>query len=137
MMLLLGYSRVHLGAHFPVDVLSGWAVGAVLLLAYLRWREPVAAWAARAPAGRVLGATFAVSLGLIAVGALVRSTYSGWSLPSAWVGAGEAGIEGGATGLSTVVTPAAALFGMAVGVLLVHRRGGFDTAGPGSGRCVS
>lgn len=130
LMLLLGVSRVFLGAHFPVDTLTGWAVGAVLLLAYIRWREPVADWAARAPVGRVLSVAFAVSLGLIAAGVLVRTSFTGWSMPAAWVGAGEAGIEGGATGLSTVVTPTAALFGMAVGVLLAHRRGGFDTAGP-------
>ena len=130
LMLLLGVSRIHLGAHFPVDTVTGWAVGAVLLLAYLRWREPVARWAARAPAGRVLAVVFSVSLALIAAGALVRTSFTRWSMPSAWVGAGEAGIEGGATGLSTVVTPSAALFGLAVGVLLVHHRGGFDTGGP-------
>lgn len=130
LMLLLGYSRVHLGAHFAVDVLMGWAVGAVLLFAYIRWREPVANWASRAPAWRVLVVTFVVSVGLMAAGALIRISLRGWSVPPAWVGARDVGLEGGAIALSTVVTPTAALFGMAVGALLLHGRGGFDTAGP-------
>lgn len=46
-MLLMGFSRVYLGVHFPSDVLAGWALGALTLWAALRWREPVEAWLAR------------------------------------------------------------------------------------------
>lgn len=130
LMLLLGWSRIHLGAHFPVDTVTGWAVGVVLLGAYLRRREPVAAWLTRLGPAATLGVAFASSLVLIGVGAVVRTSYAGWSTPAAWIGAGESGLEGGATGLSTVVTPAAALFGLAAGAVVLHGRGGFDTAGP-------
>jgi len=41
--LLVGFSRVFLGAHFPTDVLGGWLVGAVLLCAYFVFGDRVEA----------------------------------------------------------------------------------------------
>lgn len=43
--LLIGFSRVYLGVHFPSDVVVGWALGAALALAYARWFKPVVDWA--------------------------------------------------------------------------------------------
>lgn len=124
LMVLLGVSRIHLGAHFPVDTATGWAVGAALLAGYLRWREPVAAWSRREPLARVVLVVLAVSLGIVAAGAVAATGYADWTPPAAWTGPGEA-----ATGLSDVVTPAAALTGLVLGLALLSRRGGFDDSG--------
>lgn len=44
LIILIGLSRLVLGVHFPQDVIGGWLIGAILLLAYA-WAEPrVAGW---------------------------------------------------------------------------------------------
>jgi glycerophosphoryl diester phosphodiesterase/membrane-associated phospholipid phosphatase len=129
LILALGWSRIHLGAHFPEDLLVGWAVGGLLLVGFIRLADPVTRWlAARSPA-QIVGLAFGASLALIATAAVVRLGVTGWEFPSAWIGAGEEGLEEGATGLGDAVTRASALFGLVVGVVLVRLTGGFESAG--------
>ena len=47
MVFFIGFSRVHLGVHFPTDVLGGWLLGGILAKAYLRWSDPAIDWARR------------------------------------------------------------------------------------------
>ena len=45
--LLIGFSRLVLGMHFPHDVLAGWLIGGVLLWTFARLWHPVSAWLGR------------------------------------------------------------------------------------------
>ena len=67
LMVLIGFSRVYLGVHFPTDVLGGWALGAVLLMAYLALEPRVEAWLKKASLGAQLAGIAIVSLVLLLV----------------------------------------------------------------------
>lgn len=48
LMVLIGFSRIYLGVHFPTDVLGGWAIGVVILLCAVALGPRIEAWLKRA-----------------------------------------------------------------------------------------
>lgn len=127
LMVLLGLSRLALGVHFPVDTLVGWAVGALLLAAYLRWQAPAAARILVMAPRRQLWLGFGVSMALVLLAVAVRVAFVDWQLPAAWIGVDPTHHP---MQVSAVVTPAATLFGLVAGLVFVRNRGGFATTGP-------
>lgn len=101
LMVLIGFSRIFLGVHFPTDVLGGWAVGAVLLVLYLALGARIEGWLKRV--GLVWQLVLAVGVPLVLL--LLHPT----------------------AGAST---PMAVLMGMGVGLALVGRVAPFRTGGP-------
>jgi membrane-associated phospholipid phosphatase len=64
LMALIGFSRVYLGVHFPTDVLVGWAVGALVLIAYVRWEPQIEEWLISMQPGHQIALTLVVAIGL-------------------------------------------------------------------------
>jgi len=42
--LLIGFSRVYLGAHFPTDIFGGWLLGGIILAVYFMAGDRIEAW---------------------------------------------------------------------------------------------
>jgi membrane-associated phospholipid phosphatase len=101
LVVLIGFSRVYLGVHFPTDVLGGWAVGAVLLALYVALGPRIEAWLKRIGLVWQLVLAIVVPLALL----LVHPT-------------------------ADTATPTAVLMGMGVGLVLTQRVARFSTAGP-------
>ncbi|GGX65841.1 glycerophosphodiester phosphodiesterase family protein [Saccharospirillum salsuginis] len=121
---LIGWSRIHLGAHFLEDILSGWAIGALLVLGFVLLSPRIEAWWSRqSPAQRIL-TTVTVSWALIAAAALLVGRLQGWS--PLWPGLPDPEIV---VALSHTVSPAGTLAGLGVGLVLLQSVGGFTTAG--------
>lgn len=120
----IGWSRIHLAGHFIEDILVGWLIGALLVVAFVVLAPRATAWWHRAAdADRVLAGVVA-SLALIAPATLLAGRLAGVSF--GWIGLPDATSVAGA---SAVVTPAGTLLGLVVGLVLLERGGGFEVDG--------
>ncbi len=133
MMLMVGLSRLYLGVHFPHDVLLGWLIGALVLWAFLRWSDALAAWVKTKSLGMQVGLAFALSMLLLAASTVAFISLQGWALPVEWaenaLKAGSAQEEIAPVSLDNALTGAGALFGFLAGLAWITSRGGFKADG--------
>ncbi len=133
---LISLSRVYLGAHFPLDIFAGWAIGGIILWLFLRYEDAVGRWirSKSLPTQLLfaLGASLSLLAFFLAVGALTEA--GGRSVPAAWIeraaaGAGEAEAIDPAS-LEGILATTGSLFGLAAGGVLLARGLPFDGRGP-------
>jgi membrane-associated phospholipid phosphatase len=124
--LLIGISRLYLGVHFPHDLLTGWLIGALLLLLVVRSWNPVAAWAKKLAPGRQVLVAFLASLGLLLLPVIPFAWLkaSGWQAPQEW-----ASFATQAVTLEGAFTSGGTLFGLLVGAAWLRVLGGFQEKG--------
>jgi len=100
LILLIGFSRIYLGVHFPTDVFAGWIIGLILLAVYLAVESPVEKWLSRLNMWLQLLVAVAVTLLLL----LLNQS-------------------------NDAITSAGTLFGISVGLVFAHRYISFDVQG--------
>ena len=133
LMFFIGLSRLFLAIHFPHDVLSGWILGLLLLLIYLRFEPGISRWLEQKSVTYKLGFSFLASLALIILALLVVLSQAGDPLPAGWV-------ENAAIAfpeepplkpfaLAGQITVAGTLFGLAAGHIFLFSTSGYKTRG--------
>lgn len=80
----IGFSRLFLGVHYLSDVLGGWLVGGLLLLAFIKLEKPVTRWAKRCSLRTLLVVIFATSLLMVFLIVIIQSSLLSLALPSSW-----------------------------------------------------
>jgi membrane-associated phospholipid phosphatase len=81
---LIGFSRLYLGMHFISDVIAGWLIGGLLLLAFIKLEKPIGNWIARRPFASQLGLIAITSLGMLLLAFLLLITLQNIQLPAVW-----------------------------------------------------
>jgi len=132
---LIGFSRIVLGAHFPSDVLAGWLFGGILLWFLLKVEKLVETWIGKHdPAVQILSVLLG-SMTLILIGVLAKASLGNWSVPAIWIQNDAATNPGGAQAdplaLSGLVSNSGVFVGLAAGAILLNKGGGFSAQGIG------
>jgi membrane-associated phospholipid phosphatase len=132
LMLMIGLSRVFLGAHFFLDMFAGWLIGALLLWLFLRYWNPVVTWAREQSLGQQILYAFLFSLGMVLLGWIAVFATRDFNIPEIWVvnAARAADGEIAPFTMSGIITSAGTLFGLLAGVAWIVSRGGWQVSGP-------
>ncbi len=121
--LLVGISRLYLGAHFVHDVLAGWLLGFVVLWALTKWGEQISGWLRSKSLSFQIGIGFIDSLLIILVGLWIRLMISGTPDPASY---SSFSADARSTHFFTL---SGALFGTASGYALMRQFARFESTG--------
>ena len=122
--LLISFSRMYLGVHFPHDIGGGWIIGLVVLFLFITYEKRIANWLNAKPEIYQIWIGFVSSLVFIVIGLIVRLGIAPIPDSESW-----AHLSTEARSLTSYFTLAGALFGATTGFVLMKKVASFQTQG--------
>jgi membrane-associated phospholipid phosphatase len=124
LILLISFSRLYLGVHFPHDLVAGLLIGLVVLFIFIKYENRFSGWFAAQSISNQIGFGFGCSLAFIILGLIVRLIMAGTPDPESW---SQYAYE--ARSLTHYFTLSGSFFGAVSGYVLMQSRVNFNTAG--------
>ena len=132
---LIGLSRVYLGVHFSSQVLIGWLIGTVVVLIFFKFEKKVLTWFLNQKFSSQLFLISLISALILISGGIIVFILRNWEMPVQWISNSSVYFTGDnetilfSIGIEAVAGNAGAFMGTAMGAILSHRQGGFDSGG--------
>ena len=132
---MIGLSRIYLGVHFPSQVFFGWLTGVFVLFVFIRAEAKVLAWFLNLRFSIQLLLIGGISSLILLFGGVFVFFLRNWEMPALWIRNTSVYFFGGnetirfSVGMDAIAGNAGAFMGTAIGAILSHRKGGFDTHG--------
>jgi len=124
---LIGISRIILGVHFTHDVLAGWIVGALLLLAFLKFEKSITNWFKNKNLVWQIVALVLITSLFILPALLLVPPFNPPVIPQSWIeGAGE---MINPYHYDSLLTTAGSFLGLGLGILLLYQTGMYSAKG--------
>lgn len=130
LLLGIGISRVCLGVHFFFDVLGGWMLGILTVLAAILLDKPVTALTRKMSDLICIGVGICISLGITGLSILVKEMNSHFHFPFIWSGIVPSSVVAESVfSYNNAFLTAGFFFGSILGAVLIRRGPGFSTQG--------
>ena len=133
--LMVGLSRVYLGVHFSSQVVTGWLIGIMMVILFIRYESWFLTWFLSRKLNIQLLFITGISFLFLLLAWVFVFVLREWEIPLEWIRNSADDLAGkdesiiSSIGLAATAGNTGGFMGAAIGAVLSHRNGGFDPGG--------